>query len=98
MISLKQYGQAITSKEIALKILAQIQKDLHTAPVVIDFSDVFTITTSCAKLIFGPLYKKLGPDKFLNDIEFVGINEDIEIIVKEGIADYIDEINTKYNS
>lgn len=91
VISLTDYGNNVTNDMLANQIYDKISEALKQGAVDIDFTGIATITTYCAKSIFGRLYRKLGGDDFYKQIVISGANQDIKIIIKEGLLDFIQE-------
>lgn len=91
-ISLKEYGPLLSDKKVGEEILKRIKLDLQKSEVVnIDFTNITSMATFCAKQIFGNLYLELGPEKFFERIKFMKVNEDLKIIIKMGIQNAIEE-------
>ena len=60
-ISLQQYSPIISDKEKGNVIYNDIfELDPQNEQVEIDMTGIMSMTTFCAKQIFGQLYKKLG--------------------------------------
>lgn len=89
-ISLDAYAPVISEQVKAEEILQTI-KDCKPSEniVVIDFSKIVSMTTTSAKLIFGELYKTLGPTSFAEHIVFSNVSDDVYYIIKLGIKHYI---------
>lgn len=91
-ISLKEYGPLLSDKKVGEEIHKKIKSQLEKSDVInIDFADITSMATFCAKQIFGRLYIELGPEQFFERIKFLKTNEDIKIIIKMGIQNAIEE-------
>jgi len=93
-ISLKEYGPLLSDKKVGEEILKKIKTQLEKSDVVnIDFTEITSMATFCAKQIFGRLYLELGPEKFFERIKFLKTNDDLKIIIKMGIQNALEELN-----
>lgn len=85
-INLEEYAPAITQKlkaeEIFNKIMHENPIDNH---IVINMNKIITMTTQCARLVFGRLYLNLTADIYYQNIELQNVSEDLDIIIKMGI-------------
>lgn len=91
-ISLNDFGPLISDKKIGEDIYQLIKKGLEKDDTLhIDFSEVTSMATFCAKQIFGKLYIELGPNAFFEKIKFQNTNEDLKIIIKMGIQNALDD-------
>ena len=85
IISLAGYAPSIGSEERAKEILDKIQEVLKNEDVVLDFENVQTMGTNCAKLIFGQLYKSLGSEKFYERVDIIHTTPNIRRTIRLGI-------------
>lgn len=85
VISLAGYAPSIGSEEKATEILHSIQEVLKNEDVVLDFENVQTMGTNCAKLIFGRLYKSLGAEKFYERVGIINTTPNIRRTIRLGI-------------
>lgn len=93
-VELKKYGPIISDKEVGSEIYEIIAVKLEKGQSLeIDFSNIISMATFCAKQIFGKLYIELGAEKFFDDIKFQNVNDDLKIIIKMGIQSAIEEAN-----
>jgi len=93
-ISLKEYGPILSDKKVGEEILKKINEQLNKNKVLnIDFSEITSMATFCAKQIFGKLYINLGPEHFFERIKFLNTNDDLKIIIKMGIQNALEETN-----
>lgn len=84
MVSSK-ISTTITSPERGESLYKRIKADLALGVVDVDFSGVLTMTTYCAKQVFGSLYRELGSSKFYSSARFANVSEDLKIIIQAGI-------------
>ena len=84
---MKEYAPLFVNKERAYQIYDEL---LELDPIVniitIDVTGIESMTTICAKIIFGRLCKKLGSAVYHNNIQFVGKSDGIDLVIKMGIA------------
>lgn len=85
VISLAGFAPSIGSEEKASEILHCIQEVLKNEDVVLDFENVQTMGTNCAKLIFGNLYKSLGAEKFYERVNIINTTPNIRRTIRLGI-------------
>lgn len=85
LIGLSDYAPSIGSENKAAEILRNIQEALKTEDVTLDFKNVQTMGTNCAKLIFGKLYNSLGSDKFFERISIINATPNIRRTIRLGI-------------
>lgn len=85
IISLAGYAPSIGSEEKAKEILQNIQEALKTEDVVLDFENIQTMGTNCAKLIFGSLYNNLGAEVFYEKINVIHTTPNIRRTIRLGI-------------
>ena len=91
-ISLNDFGPLISDKKIGDEIYRQIKNGLEKDNILhVDFSEVTSMATFCAKQIFGKLYIELGSNVFFERIKFQNTNEDLKIIIKMGIQNALDD-------
>jgi anti-anti-sigma regulatory factor len=85
IINLSSYAPSIGSENKATEILSIIQETLKTDNVILDFKNVQTMGTNCAKLIFGKLYNSLGSDSFFDRIGIINATPNIRRTIRLGI-------------
>lgn len=91
-LNLKDYSPIISDKkkgEIIYNDILALNPQNDT--VEIDMGDIVSMTTYCAKLIFGRLYVDLGADVFYNNILLKNLSDDVAIIIKMGIKSAVEE-------
>jgi hypothetical protein len=92
MFNLSQYGEAITNDEQGELILNSIREIVLKGQIIeIDFSKIKSMTTYCAKQIFGTLYVELGNAKFFNNIKLLHVSQDLKIIINQGIESKLEK-------
>lgn len=91
-ISLNDFGPLISDKKVGDEIYQIIKKNLLKETILeVDFKEITSMATFCAKQIFGKLYIELGASQFFERIKFQNTNEDLQIIIKMGIQNALDE-------
>lgn len=94
IIKLDKYGPIISDKKIGEKISKVLEKSLETNDTIeIDFENVISMATFCAKQIFGKLYTEKGAEYFFEKLKMSNVNDDVKIIIKMGIQSAIEENN-----
>jgi hypothetical protein len=91
-IDLSAYAPIISDKNVGEEIYDKI-KDAQprTNSIEISMQGVISMTTYCAKQIFGRLYNQLGAKLFEQNINFDGVSEDLMLIIKMGIRNAMAE-------
>lgn len=85
-IQLKKFGVAITQKGIADDIYNQIKAlSPQTTEIVVDMSGVVAMTTQCANIIFGKLYRELGSDLYFQNIKVENATKAIQFVIDMGL-------------
>ena len=98
IVELKKYGPIISDKEIGSEIHHIISKSLEKGEILeVDFTNIISMATYCAKQVFGRLYIELGAVKFFENIKFQNVNDDLKIIIKMGIQSAIEEDTSNNN-
>lgn len=88
----KNYAPSLSDKSKAEEILNEIRKlNPHQNQIIVDFDGLIAMTTICARIIFGRLYKELGKDLFYNNIKMKNIDDSIRIVVKWGIMKELEQ-------
>ena len=91
-IDLTKYGPIISDKELGEEIYNLLNNSLKSNSIIeVNFDNVISMATFCAKQIFGKLYVDLGAELFFNNIKFLNVNDDLKIIIKMGIQSAIEE-------
>jgi hypothetical protein len=92
IIQLEKFGPIISDKSIGNEISKLIEKSLKSDnPIEIDFKNVISMATFCAKQIFGKLYIEKGAEFFFENIKMSNVSDDLKIIIKMGIQSAIEE-------
>lgn len=85
-IYLKTYGNVISDEMIGDEILSKVKSVLNDEGVVeVDFSEVITMATFCARQVFGKLYVDLGREAFIKKVLLFNANDTIKAIVSDAI-------------
>ena len=91
-IKLEQYGPIISDKAIGDEIYLKISDALaKEKSVEIDFNNIKSMATFCAKQIFGRMYLELTPKIFFEKLILKNALEDVKLIIKIGIQNAIEE-------
>lgn len=89
-IDLHQYSPIISDKNVGEEIFNKIWSlDPKNNQVEIDMNGIMSMTTYCAKQIFGRLYKELAPSLFESNIILKNATEDVILIIKMGIRNAV---------
>lgn len=85
--SLASYGPVISDDKIGTEIYKGISKLLadNDNNVVVDFSGIISMTTYCAKEIFGQLCKNLTRAVYQKRIQLENASDDIQFIISRGV-------------
>lgn len=85
-ISLSKYGPTITNDSVAAEIFSLILLEgVENNVVQIDLEGIITMTTKCAKAIFGHLYRELGVSKYYQNVILINYTSTLEMIIDEAI-------------
>lgn len=85
-IDFTKYGPAITNPDKAREIYSYISSlDPSKHEITIDLSHTETMTTRCAKIVFGFLYLDLTPDVFFQNIILKDMSDILQSIIELGI-------------
>ncbi len=89
---LKDYAPSLSDKSKAENILNEIKKlDPQNNQIIIDFDGLIAMTTICARIIFGQLYKELGAKTFFENIKMKNVVDSIRIVIKWGISKELEQ-------
>ena len=86
---MSQYKHLVIRKNEGVEVYDDIKSHLQAGEVVIiDFSDIDTMTTFFAKEVFGKLYAEMGAEDFQTRIKFDKryLTEDLDLVLRIGIA------------
>ena len=85
---MKPYGPLVTNENVAKEIYGNIIKmNPKINKVTIDMRGIITMTTQCAKAIFGQLYRELGYSVFYQNISIINKTDTISKIIRMSIED-----------
>ena len=85
-IKISEFGMNITNEIIGEKLHKHIKENLDEESLVIDFSEVQTMTTFCAKQIFGQIINEIGSEAFFGKFSFKNANDSIKAVLTIGIS------------
>lgn len=92
IVDLKEFGPIISTQEKGEKMYSKISKALAKDNILeIDFKNVISMATFCAKQVFGKLYLELSSEVFFQRLKFKNTSKDIQLIIKMGIQSALDE-------
>lgn len=92
IIKLEKFGPIISDRKLGDTISKLIEKSLESnKSIEIDFENVISMATFCAKQIFGKLYLEKGAEFFFENIKMANVNDDLKIIIKMGIQSAIED-------
>ena len=91
-INLNKYAPLITSRELGGEIYNLIRQGLDkSGEVEVSMTHIVSMTTFCAKQIFGRLYVELGRDEYRRRIRLVNLSDDVNFIIRIGITNAVKE-------
>lgn len=85
----KNPGLRKTAKTLKQKVLESVASN---TPVVIDFTDVESVSSSFADELIGKLYIQIGAETFKKMVKMINVNDDIKLIIKIAIKDRLSEV------
>lgn len=92
IIKLEEFGPIISDKKLGNDISKLIEESLESHKAIeIDFQNVISMATFCAKQIFGKLYIEKGAEFFFENVKMSNVSDDLKIIIKMGIQSAIEE-------
>ncbi len=91
-IDLSKYAPLITRRELGDEIYSLIKARLDKdGEVVVSMINIVSMTTFCAKQIFGRLYVGMGREEFRQRVHLVNLSEDVKFIIRIGITNAVKE-------
>lgn len=91
-ISLNKYAPLITRRELGEEIYSLIRNGLDKSDQVeVSMTHIVSMTTFCAKQIFGRLYVELGREEYRRRIHLVNLSDDVNFIIRIGITNAVKE-------
>lgn len=96
--SFQPYSPSLSDKSKAEEIYNKIKllDPMHNQ-LIIDFDGLIAMTTICARIIFGRLYKEMGATLFGNNIKMKNLEETVRIVIKWGIIKELEQDNIQLN-
>ena len=67
--------------------------DPNDNEIEVDMTGIESMTTLCAKIIFGGLAKEMGLSNFYKMIRIKGLSEELELVLDMGIESAIADIS-----
>lgn len=93
-ISFKEYSPSLSDKSKAEQIYEIVKSlDPFHNQITVDFDGLIAMTTICARIIFGRLYKEMGAKLFVENIQMKNLEEAVRIVIKWGIAKELEQGN-----
>ena len=84
---MRQYAPLFVDKQKAQQVYEEIVKiNPCENIVVVNMTGIVSMTTICAKLIFGRLCKHLGSEIYHSNVRFIGKSEGIDLVIRMGVA------------
>ena len=91
-IELNTFGNIISDENSGNIIYSKIKEILKkTDNCIVDFTGIKSMATFNAKQIFGKLYLELGPEGFFQKIEIKNASGDLQLIIKLGIENALED-------
>lgn len=88
-LQMNRFKNIVTRKSDGEEVYNEIRTHLNEGEtIVVDFSDIDTMTTYFAKQVFGKLYVEMGAEEFNNKMKFekLHMSDDVELVLKIGIS------------
>lgn len=93
-VTLRQFGTSIVTPERGKEVYDYLKTCYDKEEIlVIDMGETISMTTYCARQIFGELYIELGAVKFYNTIKLKNLSEELALVIKMGIRKAIRELD-----
>jgi hypothetical protein len=93
-VNLNKYAPLITRRELGDEIYSLIKEELNVSDEVeILMTDVVSMTTFCAKQIFGRLYVELGREEYRRRVHLINSSDDVNFIIRIGITNAVKEFD-----
>lgn len=92
---MNRFKSIVTRKSDGEEIYHEIKSHLDIGDtIIVDFSDIDTMTTYFAKQVFGKLYVEMGADQFSSQVKFdkQHMSDDVELVLRIGITGAIASI------
>ena len=91
-INLDGYAPLITRRELGDEIYSLIRQRLEEdGDVEVLMTNIVSMTTFCAKQIFGRLYVELGREEYRQRVHLVNPSDDVNFIIRIGITNAVKE-------
>lgn len=89
---MNKYAPLITRRELGGEIYTLIRRGLdRNDEVEVSMTHIVSMTTFCAKQIFGRLYVELGREEYRRRIHLVNLSDDVNFIIRIGITNAVKE-------
>lgn len=91
IIRLNEFGTNLGTRKLGIEVSEYIDFD-SVDNLILDFEDVFVVTSSFADELIGKNSQKLGLDNFMKKVKIVNATKDIKVILKKAILDRLLEL------
>jgi len=92
VINLNKYAPLITRRELGDEVYTLIKHGLDANDEVeVSMTQIVSMTTFCAKQIFGRLYVELGREEYRRRVHLINVSEDVNFIIRIGITNAVKE-------
>lgn len=90
--NLNNYSPLITKKDLGEEIYQQIRDMLKVNDQIdVEMGQIVSMTTFCAKQIFGRLYVELGREEYKRRVHLINPSEDVYFIIRIGVTNAVRE-------
>ena len=86
---MNRFKSIVTRKSDGEEVYNEIQGHLDNGDtIIVDFSEIDTMTTYFAKQVFGRLYVEMGAETFNSRVQFerLHMSDDVELVLRIGIS------------
>ena len=95
-LDLGKHGTAIVDKDTGNEVYEEIKFILKSSDdVSVNFENIVTMATFCAKQIFGRLYIELGSEDFFKKIKMINASQELRYIITTGIKEALKDQKSK---
>lgn len=90
-IKLKNFGTNLGTRKLGIQISEYVYLcSLET--VILDFEDIFLVTSSFADELIGKKVKEIGLDIFTRKVKIENATDNVKIVIKKAMMDRLLEI------
>ena len=85
-VTLKKFGTSIVTPDRGKEVYDYLKRCYdEDGNLIIDLADTVSMTTYCARQIFGEFYTELGPAHFYKTIKLKNLSDELGLVIKMGI-------------